>query len=278
MTGVLYLVGTPIGNLEDITFRAVRILKEVDYIYCEDTRVTRTLTMHYNIDTPLKSYHEHNKDKVTDQLIETLVSGNHIALVSDAGLPLISDPGYELVVECRDKGIRIETIPGPNAALSALMTSGIASYSFIFDGFLPRKDKEKKKRLQTLMELPHTAIIYESPFRVKHTIEIIMEIDATREVAIARELTKKFEQVETANVREIYNKLDNEINLKGEFVIIIDAVNEADKVHWWTELTVYEHVIHYIETGMQSKEAIKQTAVDRNMKKNEVYDIYHIEH
>ena len=118
----------------------------------------------------------------------------------------------------------------------------------------------------------------ESPFRVKHTIETIMEIDETREVAIARELTKKFEQVETANVREIYNKLDNEINLKGEFVIIIDAVNEADKVHWWTELTVYEHVIHYIETGMQSKEAIKQTAVDRNMKKNEVYDIYHIEH
>lgn len=277
MTGTLYLVGTPIGNLEDITFRAIRTLKEADFIYCEDTRVTKKLTMHYEIATPLKSYHEHNKDKVTAQLINDLEGGHTIALVSDAGLPLISDPGFELVVECRNKGINVETIPGPNAALSALMTSGIASYSFLFDGFLPRKDKEKKARLESLMTLPHTVIIYESPFRVKHTIETIMEIDCNRKVAVARELTKKFEQVVTASVSEIYDRLEDDINLKGEFVIVIDAMDEADKVHWWASLTVYDHVVHYIDEGMRSKDAIKQTAIDRDMKKNEVYEIYHIE-
>lgn len=277
MSGTLYLVGTPIGNLEDITYRAVRTLNEADIILCEDTRVTKKLVMHYAIDTQLKSYHEHNKEQVTDYIIDLLLEGYNIALVSDAGLPLISDPGYELVVIARDRGIKVETVPGANAALTALMTSGISSYSFLFDGFLPRKDSEKKERLLSLMCLPHTVIIYESPFRVKHTLETIEKIDANRKVSVARELTKKFEQVETDTVQHILGKLDKEITLKGEFVIIIEGSNGENDVNWWSEMSVEEHVNHYVKEGLRNKDAIKQVAVDRDMKKNEVYQIYHVE-
>lgn len=277
MSGILYLVGTPIGNLEDITFRAIRTLKEADIILCEDTRVTKKLVMHYEIDTPLKSYHEHNKEQVTDYIIELLMTNNNIALVSDAGLPLISDPGYELVVVARDKGIKVETVPGANAALTALMTSGISSYSFLFDGFLPRKDSEKKDRLVSLMALPHTIMIYESPFRVKHTLETIAKIDRERKISIARELTKKFEQVETDNVSNMIERLDKDINLKGEFVIVIEGSSGENEVNWWSELSIENHVNHYVKEGLRNKDAIKQVAVDRDMKKNEVYQIYHID-
>lgn len=277
MSGILYLVGTPIGNLEDITFRAIRTLKEADIILCEDTRVTKKLVMHYEIDTPLKSYHEHNKEQVTDYIIELLMTNNNIALVSDAGLPLISDPGYELVVVARDKGIKVETVPGANAGLTALMTSGISSYSFLFDGFLPRKDSEKKDRLVSLMALPHTIMIYESPFRVKHTLETIAKIDRERKISIARELTKKFEQVETDNVSNMIERLDKDINLKGEFVIVIEGSSGENEVNWWSELSIENHVNHYVKEGLRNKDAIKQVAVDRDMKKNEVYQIYHVD-
>ncbi|WP_414055519.1 16S rRNA (cytidine(1402)-2'-O)-methyltransferase [Macrococcus equi] len=277
MSGILYLVGTPIGNLEDITYRAVRILKEADIILCEDTRVTKKLVMHYEIATPLKSYHEHNQAKVTEDIIELLSNGNDIALVSDAGLPLISDPGYELVVIARDKGIKVETVPGANAALTALMTSGISSYSFLFDGFLPRKDNEKKERLISIMSLPHTIIIYESPFRVQHTLETIQKIDSERKVSISRELTKKFEQVETDTVSNLLLRLDEDIKLKGEFVIVIAGSSGDNDVNWWSELSIEGHVNHYVKEGMRNKDAIKQVALDREMKKNEVYQIYHVD-
>lgn len=277
MSGILYLVGTPIGNLEDITYRAVRILKEADIILCEDTRVTKKLVMHYEIETPLKSYHEHNQAKVTEDIIEMLSNGNDIALVSDAGLPLISDPGYELVVIARDKGIKVETVPGANAALTALMTSGISSYSFLFDGFLPRKDNEKKERLISIMSLAHTIIIYESPFRVKHTLETIQKIDSERKVSISRELTKKFEQVETDTVSNLLLRLDEDIKLKGEFVIVIAGSSGDNDVNWWSELSIEGHVNHYVKEGMRNKDAIKQVALDREMKKNEVYQIYHVD-
>ncbi|WP_414048874.1 16S rRNA (cytidine(1402)-2'-O)-methyltransferase [Macrococcus animalis] len=277
MSGTLYLIGTPIGNLEDITFRAVRTLKEADIILCEDTRVTKKLVMHYEIETPLKSYHEHNKEQVTEYIIGLLIQGENIALVSDAGLPLISDPGYELVVVAREKGVKVETIPGANAALTALMTSGISSYSFLFDGFLPRKDSEKKDRLVSLMALPHTLIIYESPYRIKHTLETIEKIDCERKISIARELTKKFEQVETDNVTNIIGRLDKDINLKGEFVIVIEGSNGQNDVNWWSEMSIEAHVNHYVKEGLRNKDAIKQVAVDRDMKKNEVYQIYHVD-
>lgn len=274
----LYLVGTPIGNLEDITFRAVRILKEVDIIACEDTRVTGRLTSHYDIATPLKSYHEHNKDRMTEQLVELLVAGKTVALVSDAGLPLISDPGYELVIAVREAGIRVETVPGPNAALTALMTSGLSSYSFLFSGFLPRKDSEKMARLETLMNEPHSIILYESPYRVKDTLAAIEKIDKNRRVALGRELTKKFEQVVTLPVNALLQELEVSIPAKGEFVIVIDGQYETDEADmWWHQLSINEHVEYYMKKDLSSKEAIKQVSVDRNIKKREVYESYHID-
>lgn len=274
----LYLVGTPIGNLEDMTFRAVRILNEVDIIACEDTRVTGRLTHHYDIKTPLKSYHEHNKDQMTDTIVNWLKEGQSVALVSDAGLPLISDPGYELVIAVRAAGIKVETVPGPNAALTALMTSGLSSYSFLFNGFLPRKESEKREKLDTLMALPHSIIIYESPYRVKDTLQTIMKIDEERRVTLARELTKKFEQVVTQPVNELIEKLELEIPLKGEFVIVIDGqYTSQNETKWWNELPLNDHVNHYVEAGYKSKDAIKQVAVDREMKKREVYESYHID-
>lgn len=274
----LYLVGTPIGNLEDITFRAVRILKEVDIIACEDTRVTGKLTSHYDITTPLKSYHEHNKDRMTEQLVELLVAGKTVALVSDAGLPLISDPGYELVIAVREAGIRVETVPGPNAALTALMTSGLSSYSFLFSGFLPRKDSEKMARLETLMNEPHSIILYESPYRVKDTLAAIEKIDKNRRVALGRELTKKFEQVVTLPVNALLQELEVSIPTKGEFVIVIDGQYQTDEADmWWHQLSINEHVEYYMKKDLSSKEAIKQVSVDRNIKKREVYESYHID-
>ena len=206
-----------------------------------------------------------------------LKDGSNISLVSDAGLPLISDPGYELVVIVRNEGIQVETIPGANAALTALMTSGISSYSFLFDGFLPRKEKEKKARLLQLMQLEHTIILYESPFRVADTLQVIAQVDARRKVSVARELTKKFEQVETGNVTELIDRLDDDIKLKGEFVIVIEANDTASEVNWWQDLDVTAHVNHYIKQGLNNKDAIKQVSVDRDMRKNEVYQIYHVE-
>ena len=273
--GTLYLVGTPIGNLEDITYRAVRILNEVDLIACEDTRVTSKLTSHYHIETPLKSYHEHNKDKMTSTIIGLLLEGKNIALVSDAGLPMISDPGYELVIAARGEAIEVVTVPGPHAALTALMTSGLSSYQFFFDGFLPRKDKEKRDRLKFIMAMPASSIIYESPYRVKDTLEKIKEVDQERRVTIARELTKRFEQVVTLPVQELIDMIETKIPLKGEFVLVIDGQYEVTvETQWWDELTEQEHIEKYLES-VSLKDAIKQVATDRRLKKRDVYNRYH---
>ncbi|MBF0750220.1 16S rRNA (cytidine(1402)-2'-O)-methyltransferase [Mammaliicoccus lentus] len=276
----LHLVGTPIGNLEDITYRAVRILKESDYIFCEDTRVTSKLCQHYEIHTPLKSYHEHNKDKASEQIIDYMEDDKQIALVSDAGCPCISDPGYELVNQVREAGFLVETIPGPNAAITALMTSGLPSYKFVFLGFLPRQAKDKHEVLDKWMHRESTMMIYESPYRVKQTLKAISEIDSERKIAIGRELTKKFEQVETGSVETIENMLeDDSIPQKGEFVILIEGINESSQTEqWWKEMDLKEHVDSYInEQDMRSKDAIKQVALDRNMKKRDVYEAFHID-
>ncbi|WP_210620450.1 16S rRNA (cytidine(1402)-2'-O)-methyltransferase [Mammaliicoccus lentus] len=275
----LHLVGTPIGNLEDITYRAVRILKESDYIFCEDTRVTSKLCQHYEIHTPLKSYHEHNKDKASEQIIDYMEDDKQIALVSDAGCPCISDPGYELVNQVREAGFLVETIPGPNAAITALMTSGLPSYKFVFLGFLPRQAKDKHEVLDKWMHRESTMMIYESPYRVKQTLKAISEIDSERKIAIGRELTKKFEQVETGSIETIENMLeDDSIPQKGEFVILIEGIDESSQTEqWWKEMDLKEHVDSYInEQDMRSKDAIKQVALDRNMKKRDVYEAFHI--
>ena len=276
----LHLVGTPIGNLEDITYRAVRILKESDYIFCEDTRVASKLCQHYEIHTPLKSYHEHNKDKASEQIIDYMEDDKQIALVSDAGCPCISDPGYELVNQVREAGFLVETIPGPNAAITALMTSGLPSYKFVFLGFLPRQAKDKHEVLDKWMHRESTMMIYESPYRVKQTLKAISEIDSERKIAIGRELTKKFEQVETGSVETIENMLeDDSIPQKGEFVILIEGIDESSQTEqWWKEMDLKEHVDSYInEQDMRSKDAIKQVALDRNMKKRDVYEAFHID-
>lgn len=273
----LFLVGTPIGNLADITYRAIDTLQQVDLIACEDTRVTRKLCNHYDIKTPLKSYHEHNKDQQTDYMIEQLLSGIDIALVSDAGLPLISDPGYELVVEARQHDIKVETIPGPNAGLTALMASGLPSYTYTFLGFLPRKDKEKQNVLSERMFQSSTLIIYESPHRVTDTLKMIDKIDSQRRVSLGRELTKKFEQIVTADVNTLLTMLQNsEIPLKGEFVILIEGAEAEISTTWFDDMSIEEHVDYYIkEKNIKPKAAIKMVAEDRQSRTSEIYNIYH---
>lgn len=273
----LFLVGTPIGNLADITYRAIDTLQQVDLIACEDTRVTRKLCNYYDIKTPLKSYHEHNKDQQTDYMIEQLLSGIDIALVSDAGLPLISDPGYELVVEARQHDIKVETIPGPNAGLTALMASGLPSYTYTFLGFLPRKDKEKQNVLSERMFQSSTLIIYESPHRVTDTLKVIDKIDSQRRVSLGRELTKKFEQIVTADVNTLLTMLQNsEIPLKGEFVILIEGAEAEISTTWFDDMSIEEHVDYYIkEKNIKPKAAIKMVAEDRQSRTSEIYNIYH---
>ncbi|ELH4421913.1 16S rRNA (cytidine(1402)-2'-O)-methyltransferase [Staphylococcus pseudintermedius] len=273
--GELYLVGTPIGNLEDMTFRAIYTLQHVDLIACEDTRVTKKLCHHFEITTPLKSYHDHNKEQETETLIDMLVAGKTIALVSDAGLPLISDPGYELVVRAREQGVTVVPIPGPNAGLTALMASGLLSFTYTFLGFLPRKSRDKTALLETRMYQDSTLLLYESPHRVKDTLEVIAQIDAERTVTLGRELTKKFEQITTAPVTSLLEQLETDIPLRGEFVVIIEGATPIEGTAWFETLSVEDHVTHYIDEGMKPKAAIKKVAQEREMSSKTVYNIFH---
>ncbi|MCE5592746.1 16S rRNA (cytidine(1402)-2'-O)-methyltransferase [Staphylococcus pseudintermedius] len=273
--GELYLVGTPIGNLEDMTFRAIYTLQHVDLIACEDTRVTKKLCHHFEITTPLKSYHDHNKEQETETLIDMLVAGKTIALVSDAGLPLISDPGYELVVRAREQGVTVVPIPGPNAGLTALMASGLPSFTYTFLGFLPRKSRDKTALLETRMYQDSTLLLYESPHRVKDTLEVIAQIDAERIVTLGRELTKKFEQITTAPVTSLLEQLETDIPLRGEFVVIIEGAAPIEGTAWFETLPVEDHVTHYIDEGMKPKAAIKKVAQEREMSSKTVYNIFH---
>lgn len=278
--GVLYLVPTPIGNLEDMTFRAIRILKEVDYIAAEDTRQTKKLCHVYEIDTPLTSYHEHNKDSSGHKLIEWLKEGKNIALVSDAGLPTISDPGAEVVRDFTNIGGYVIPLPGANAALTALIASGIAPQPFFFYGFLDRQKKEKKKQLEALKKRQETIIFYEAPHRLKETLTVMKEVWGNRNIAITRELTKKFEEFIRGDLEYALTWV-TEQQIRGEFCLVVQGNDqdeeELNEEAWWNSLSEKEHVIHYIEEGLTSKEAIKRTAVERGVPKRTIYDAYHIE-
>lgn len=278
--GILYLVPTPIGNLEDITYRALRILKEVTVIAAEDTRNTKKLLNHFEIPTPLVSYHEHNKDSREQQLIDRLIKGEKIALVSDAGMPAISDPGYELVQAAIKKDQSVVVLPGANAALCALVGSGLSAKEFLFYGFLPRKKKDKENELERLKSLPATLIFYESPYRLKDTLKALLEQFGNREIAIARELTKKFEEYVRGTTDELLSWAEAS-EFKGEFCIVVEgnSVSEVQEdLLWWSHLSVNDHVTHYIEEdGISSKEAIKRVATERKMGKREVYQSFHIE-
>lgn len=276
----LYIVPTPIGNLEDITFRALSILKSVDYIAAEDTRNTRKLLNHFEINKPLISYHEHNKRERTGKVIKDLVEeGKAIALVSDAGMPAISDPGTELVQEAIKENIDVVVLPGANAALTALVGSGLKTEQFLFYGFLPRKNKEIAEVLEKLEQLPVTLIFYESPYRIKQTLQKVYEQLGNRRVAVARELTKRFEEYIRGPIKEVI-AWTKENDIKGEVCLIVEGGSgkRPEDELWWTALDVRDHVNHYIEKeDLPSKEAIKKVATERRMKRKEVYSIYHIE-
>lgn len=220
--GTLFVVATPIGNLEDITHRAVRLLSEVDLIAAEDTRQTKILLNKYQINTPLTSYHKFNIKAKTDQLIAQLQAGKNIALVSDSGTPGISDPGFELIRESGNQGIRVEPIPGPSAVITALSVAGLPTNEFVFVGFLPKKPGKRKKTLERLQKEQGTIIIYESPFRLIKTLAEIKEILGERKVAVCRELTKKFEEIIRGRIGEVIERLKDRV-IKGEIVLVVSG-------------------------------------------------------
>jgi 16S rRNA (cytidine1402-2'-O)-methyltransferase len=278
--GILYLVPTPIGNLEDMSFRAIRILKEADLIAAEDTRNTRKLCNYFEIGTPVVSYHEHNKESSGEKLIHKVKEGLKIALVSDAGMPAISDPGYELVKDAISENVTVVPLPGANAALTSLIASGLPCQPFYFYGFLDRNKKEKRRELEGLRRQAATMIFYESPHRLKETLALMVEILGDRRISLCREITKKFEEFIRGNLEEAV-AWANQGEIRGEFCLIVEGAVEdqtEEEPNWWDQLTIEDHVNHYIKLkNIASKEAIKQTAKDRGLNKREVYQAYHIE-
>jgi 16S rRNA (cytidine1402-2'-O)-methyltransferase len=278
--GDLYLVPTPIGNLEDMTFRAIKILKEVDLIAAEDTRQSRKLCNYFEIETSIFSYHEHNKETSGNRVLELLQQKKNIALISDAGMPTISDPGSELVKQVLDLGGSVIPLPGANAALTALIASGISPQPFYFFGFLDRQKKEKKNQLESLRGRIETIILYESPHRLKETLQLMREYLGNRSICLSRELTKKFEEFIRGNIDEVI-KWSEENEIRGEFCIIVEGTDEneisTDENLWWSELTIMDHVEHYIKQDVPSKEAIKRVSIERGIQKREVYQAYHID-
>lgn len=277
--GILYLVPTPIGNLEDMTYRAARLLKEVDIIAAEDTRNTQKLLNHFEINTPQISFHEHNSKERTQQLIEKLLSGKNVAQVSDAGMPSISDPGVDLVQAAVQAEISVVPLPGANAALTALIASGIVPQPFYFYGFLPRKKKELKQELELLNRREETMIFYESPHRLKQLLEQMEEIfGAERSVVLARELTKRYEEFIRGSVEDVLQWTNDE-QIRGEFVVIVEGNQNAEELEEapeWETWTTKEHVERVIEDeNVQSKQAIKEVAKLRGVPKREVYAEFH---
>jgi 16S rRNA (cytidine1402-2'-O)-methyltransferase len=277
--GILYLVPTPIGNLEDMSFRAIRILKEADLIAAEDTRNTKKLMNYFEIDNPIVSYHEHNKETSGEKLLQKLRDGLKIALVSDAGTPAISDPGYELVVQAVNEKLAVVPLPGANAALTSLIASGLVCQPFYFYGFLHRNKKDKREELESLKHQTATMIFYESPHRLKETLTSMLHVLGNRRISLCRELTKKFEEFIRCNLEEAVEWANQE-EIRGEFCIIVEGGEAGDdnESSWWLHMTVEEHVNHYISVKkLTSKDAIKQTAKDRGLNKRDVYQAYHID-
>lgn len=279
-TGTLYLVPTPIGNLEDMTFRAIRILNEVDLIASEDTRNTQKLLNHFEIKTSQISFHEHNSQERIGQLIERLENGSDIAQVSDAGMPSISDPGHDLVVACIESGISVVPLPGANAALTALIASGLSPQPFYFYGFLPRKKKDQIEALEELNQRPETFILYESPHRLKEVLKNMGTVlGDTRKVVLCRELTKRYEEFIRGTLSEVL-EWSQASEIRGEFCLIVEGNSEGslfpEEDTSWNTLTIQEHVqLMMEEHNLRSKEAIKVVAKIRELKKQEVYAAYH---
>ena len=266
--GKLYIVATPIGNLEDITLRAINVLKSVDLIAAEDTRHTLKLLNHLKISKPLISYHRHNEDVRVDLLMDKLKEGQDIALVSDAGTPGICDPGEEIVKRCIEEGIEIIPIPGACAIINALVCSGLDTKEFIFIGFLPLNKKLRKNKLEEIKQSTKTIIIYEAPHKLKTTLLDLKNFIGNRKIVLARELTKIHEEFIRGEIDDIISRVDE---LKGEMVILIEKAEVNDNDFDYNNITLEEHYKIYEEQGLDKKEIIKKIAKDRKVNKNEIY-------
>lgn len=269
MKGKIYLVATPIGNLEDMTFRAIKILKEVDLIAAEDTRHTLQLLNHFEISKPMISYHRHNEEVKTDSLIDQALNGKNIAIVTDAGTPGISDPGEEIVKAAIESGIEVIPIPGACALINSLIVSGISTKEFSFYGFLPLNKKNRREALSKIAKENKTVILYEAPHKLQKTLQDILASIGDISACLVRELTKIHEE-------KIHGKISKLVELckepKGEFVIILDLnKNDEEKEIDFSEMTLEEHYLFYEKLGLDKKEIIKQIAKDRNVTKNEIY-------
>ena len=268
MKGKLYIVPTPIGNIKDITLRALDILNEVDLVYAEDTRVTKILFSHYNIKTQIYSYHMFNETDVSEQIITKLNQGLNIAMVSDAGMPWISDPGYLIISKAIKEDIEVTVLPGPTAYITAVVCSGMPINRTLFYGFLEHKKSAKLKELEALVDNKETLIFYESPKRLDETIKLMAEVFGNRKVVIARELTKKYEEYIRSTLDELSKQ---DLNLKGEITIILEGAKIDSLALKLNELDILNHYNYYIDLGFSDKDAMKEVAKDRGISKSVVY-------
>ena len=274
MSGMLYICATPIGNLEDITLRTLRILKEVDLIAAEDTRNSIKLLNHFEIKTPMTSYHEYNKYDKAKELVEKMLEGMSVALITDAGTPAISDPGEELVKQCHESGVPVTSLPGATAFVTALTMSGRETRRFCFEAFLPHDKKERARVFNDLQEETRTIIMYEAPHRLKKTLDELLEKLGDRKISICRELTKKHEEnMRTTIAEAIEYYKDNEP--RGEYVLVIEGLSfeemRQNEIDSFSDMSVKDHVDMYISKGMDKKEAMKAAAKDRGVSKRDIY-------
>lgn len=275
MAGTLYLCATPIGNLEDMTFRAVRVLREADLIAAEDTRNSVKLLNHFDIRTPMTSYHEYNKYDKGRKLVEKLLEGKDIALITDAGTPGISDPGEELVRMCNEAGITVTAVPGAAACITALTISGLPTRRFAFEAFLPSDKKEREAVLDALEKEQRTIVLYEAPHRLVKTLKLLAERLGERRVSVCRELTKRHETVYRSTLPAAAAHYE-ETPPKGECVIVVQGLTrreaEEEERQRWMDMSIEEHMEHYLSQGIDKKEAMKRTAKDRGVQKREIYN------
>lgn len=268
-TPSLYLITTPIGNMDDITYRAIKTMEEVDILLAEDTRVTKLLLNHFGINNKLIANHKFNEESNVEQIISYLKKGMNVGLVSDRGTPIISDPGYEAAKKIIEEGFNVISIPGVTALIPALTSSGLIPQPFLFYGFLNSKDSKQKKELETLKNEKSTIIFYEAPHRITNTLNNILEVFGDRDCSISREITKKFEEIYRGRISEVLPLLEN---AKGEMVIVVAGNNN---VNTFSNLTIVEHVNLYIKEGKSVMDSIKLVAKERKLTKNEVYSSYH---
>ena len=273
--GTLYLVATPIGNLSDISLRAIEVLKNVDLIAAEDTRHSKILLDNYEISVPMTSYHEHNKYEKAQVIIEKLKSGLNVALITDAGTPAISDPGEVLAHMCKDEGVKVTSIPGASAVITALTLSGLSTRRFCFEGFLPAEKNERDEIIKQLVSERRTIVLYEAPHRLKKTLKRLYENLGDRKICICRELTKIHEEAELITLSEAISFYEGN-EPKGEFVLVIEGKSDEEikneEAKKWEEMSLTEHLNFYLEKGVGKKDAMKKMALDRNVKKRDIYN------